>query len=48
ALGRAADVWGYSTSYMASAVIVAFAVPFFGLSRSENAPADHADATTDA
>ncbi|MBT8213767.1 MAG: MFS transporter [Acidimicrobiia bacterium] len=43
ALGRAADVWGYSASYVVSGVIAAFAVPFIGLSRSENAPADIAE-----
>ncbi|MBT8198082.1 MAG: MFS transporter [Acidimicrobiia bacterium] len=43
ALGRTADVWGYSASYVVSGVIAAFAVPFIGLSRSENAPADLAE-----
>jgi MFS family permease len=43
ALGRAADAWGYGTSYVLSAGIAAFAVPFLALSRRENAPADTLD-----
>ena len=39
-LGRAADVWGYATSYAISAGISAVAVPFLALSRRQNAPAD--------
>jgi MFS family permease len=39
-LGRAADVWGYASSYVASAAISSLAVPFLALSRRENAPAD--------
>src|SRR5215218_8745007 len=39
-LGRAADAWGYAPSYLASAAISAFAVPFLVLSRRQNAPAD--------
>jgi MFS family permease len=39
-LGRAADAWGYAPSYVASAAISAFAVPFLVLSRRQNAPAD--------
>jgi MFS family permease len=40
ALGRAADVWGYPTSYVMSAGISALALPFLALSRRQNAPAD--------
>ena len=40
ALGRAADVWGYGTSYVLGAGISAAAVPFLVLSRKQNAPAD--------
>ncbi|MCI0687142.1 MAG: MFS transporter [Sporichthyaceae bacterium] len=40
ALGRAADVWGYGTSYVIGAGISAVAVPCLFLSRRENAPAD--------
>ena len=40
ALGRAADLWGYATSYVIGAGISALAVPFLALSRRENAPAD--------
>ncbi|MGW7683146.1 MFS transporter [Kribbella sp. NPDC054772] len=32
-LGRAADVWGYGTAYLVSAVIQALAVPFLALAR---------------
>jgi MFS family permease len=39
-LGRAADVWGYPTSYVMSAGISAFALPFFLKTRAEKAPAD--------
>jgi MFS family permease len=39
-LGRAADAWGYGTSYVMSAGITAFALPFLALSRRQNAPAD--------
>jgi len=39
-LGRAADVWGYPTSYVISAGISAFALPFFLKTRAEKAPAD--------
>ncbi|HEY8467113.1 MAG TPA: MFS transporter [Solirubrobacterales bacterium] len=39
-LGRAADVWGYGSSYVASAAIQVCALPFLWLSRRENAPAD--------
>lgn len=39
-LGRVADVWSYSTSYVVSSVIQVVAVPFFVLARRENAPSD--------
>jgi MFS family permease len=39
-LGKAADVYGYGSSYLISAGISAFAIPFLGLSRRQNAPAD--------
>ena len=40
ALGRAADVWGYATSYVLGAAISAFSLPFIALSRRRNEPAD--------
>ena len=43
ALGRAADVWSYSTSYLIGAAIQAAAVPFFLASRAENAESDPID-----
>jgi MFS family permease len=46
ALGRAADVWGYATSYVLGAAISAFAVPFIALSRRRNEPADTAETMT--
>ncbi|MGI9666103.1 MAG: MFS transporter [Acidimicrobiia bacterium] len=39
-LGRVADVWGYSTSYIAAAGIQALAIPFIFMARRENAPSD--------
>jgi sugar phosphate permease len=39
-LGRAADVWGYPTSYVISAGISAISLPFLLRTRGENAPAD--------
>jgi MFS family permease len=42
-LGRAADAWGYGTSYVISAGISAFAVPFIVLSRRQDNPADVLD-----
>jgi MFS family permease len=39
-LGRAADVWGYATSYLLGAGISALAIPFLALSRRQNAAAD--------
>jgi MFS family permease len=44
-LGRAADVWGYPSSYLLSAAISAVAVPSLALSRRQNAPADTVDLT---
>ena len=40
ALGRAADVWGYGTSYVLSAGISALALPFIYLSRRQDVRAD--------
>ena len=45
ALGRAADVWGYGTSYVLAAAISTFAIPFLALSRRHEA-ADDAPAVT--
>src|SRR5215217_1764216 len=39
-LGRAADAWGYGSSYLISAGISAIALPCLVLSRRQNAPAD--------
>lgn len=39
-LGKAADVWGYGTSYVIGAGIQLLALPFFLLARSEHAQAD--------
>jgi MFS family permease len=39
-LGRVADTSGYAASYLVSAGIAAFALPFIALSRNQNAPAD--------
>jgi Major Facilitator Superfamily. len=39
-LGKAADAYGYATSYVLSAGIAAFAIPFLALSRRQNTPAD--------
>ncbi|MDX6606418.1 MAG: hypothetical protein QOD14_958 [Solirubrobacterales bacterium] len=44
-LGKAADVWGYAQSYVLSAGIAAFALPFIALSRRQDAPADTLDLT---
>jgi MFS family permease len=46
ALGRAADVWGYATSYLLGAAISAFSLPFIALSRLRNEPADTAESIT--
>jgi MFS family permease len=45
-LGRAADVWGYATSYVLGAAISAFALPFIALSRARNEPADTVETIT--
>ncbi|MGH3734902.1 MAG: MFS transporter [Micromonosporaceae bacterium] len=42
ALGRAADVWGYPTSYVLAGALTALALPFLALSRRQGAPADTA------
>lgn len=39
-LGRAADVWGYSTSYVIAAGIQALAIPFVLFARREHASSD--------
>jgi MFS family permease len=45
-LGRAADVWGYGTSYVVGAAIQVLAVPFLLRSRAQNAGADtHANSS---
>ena len=41
-LGRAADVWGYASTYLLSAAISALALPFILWSRRQKAPADTA------
>ena len=46
ALGRAADVWGYATSYVIGAAISAFSLPFIALSRWRNEPADTVETIT--
>jgi MFS family permease len=46
ALGRAADVWGYATSYVLGAAITACSLPFIALSRSRNEPADTVETIT--
>jgi MFS family permease len=40
ALGRAADVWSFGTSYVISAAVAAAALPFYGLARRERAASD--------
>jgi MFS family permease len=40
ALGRAADLWGYPTSYVLSAAVSALGLPFVWLSRRSRVPAD--------
>ena len=39
-LGRAADAWGYGTSYLCTSAIQAVAVPFIWLARRERATSD--------
>lgn len=41
-LGRAADAWGYASSYLLSAGIAALGAPFIAWSRRQNPPADTA------
>jgi hypothetical protein len=48
ALGRVADLSGYSFSLVVSGIITAVAVPFLALSRKQNAPADSAVTEEDA
>jgi len=43
ALGRAADVWGFSTAYVISGVITAAALPFLAFARRERATSDAID-----
>ena len=43
ALGRSADVWSYSTSYVLSSAVQALAIPFLLLVRRENADCDVSD-----
>lgn len=40
ALGRAADAWGYSTSYVVSGIVQIGALPFVALARREKAESD--------
>jgi MFS family permease len=44
-LGRVADVFGYSFSYLACAAIQLVALPFLALARRENAPSDPVEET---
>jgi len=39
-LGKAADVWGYPSSYVAGALVQLLALPFVLLARHEHAPSD--------
>jgi MFS family permease len=41
ALGRAADAWGYPSSYVVGAVVQLVVVPFLLLARREHAPSDN-------
>jgi len=43
ALGRAADVWGYPATFVASGIIHAFALPFVAHARTHNAAGDRAE-----
>jgi MFS family permease len=47
ALGRVADVWGYSSAYLVSAVIQVAALPFLVLARKEDAASDRIEADGD-
>jgi predicted MFS family arabinose efflux permease len=42
-LGRVADVWSYSASYLVTAAVQLGALPFLILARRENAPSDTAE-----
>jgi MFS family permease len=44
-LGRAADAWSYSASYLVTAAVQLGALPFLILARRENAPSDTQDTT---
>ncbi len=46
ALGKVADVWSYSTSYVVSAALQAAAVPFLLLAKKENAESDPIEIAT--
>ena len=46
ALGRAADVWSYATSYLLGAAVNALALPFILRARRENVAADSARGAT--
>jgi MFS family permease len=46
ALGRVADVWGYSSAYVVSALIQLASVPFLVLARRERASSDPSDSTS--
>jgi len=48
ALGRAADAWGYGTSYVVGAAVQLLAVPFLVASRREHSPADTPERGPDA
>jgi MFS family permease len=48
ALGRAADVWSYGTSFAVAGVLQVLALPFLWLSRRERDPADQASQSDDA
>jgi MFS family permease len=43
ALGRVADISGYSSAYLVCAAVQAAAIPFLALARRENAPSDQSD-----
>jgi MFS family permease len=48
ALGRAADVWSFGTSYVISAAVTAVALPFYRLARRERASSDPIQLSPDA
>jgi MFS family permease len=48
ALGKAADVWGYPTSYVLSAAVQLLALPFILLARREKASSDAIQEGTEA